>query len=182
MWPSPGRCSSWPRPPEARPDVAAAPAPIRIGYCLSLTGSLADNGRSARLAHEIWHEEINARGGLLGRPVEFVRYDDQGDVDLVHGIYERLIDEDRVDLVIGGYGTNTLLPAMSSVNSRTGRGRSSWHRRNRPPESSSSPTRRLSPTSDGGQPRRHDNGPPDAPATRCRLTQALRVLDAAGVS
>ncbi|MFD7285421.1 hypothetical protein [Streptomyces sp. NPDC059863] len=46
----------------------------------------------------------------------------KGTPDLVPGIYERLIDEDGVDLVIGGYGTNALLPAMSSVNSRTGRG------------------------------------------------------------
>ncbi|MFG2886263.1 amino acid ABC transporter substrate-binding protein [Streptomyces sp. NPDC048297] len=92
--------------------MAAEQAPVRIGYCLSLTGPLAGNSRSARLAHEIWREDVNARGGLLGRPVEFVRYDDQGDASLVPGIYERLIDEDRVDLVIGGYGTNTVLPAM----------------------------------------------------------------------
>ncbi|MEU5646074.1 amino acid ABC transporter substrate-binding protein [Streptomyces milbemycinicus] len=95
--------------------MAAKQAPVRIGYCLSLTGPLADNGRSARLAHEIWREDINARGGLLGRPVEFVRYDDHGDASLVHALYERLIDEDEVDLVIGGYGTNTLLPAMPLV-------------------------------------------------------------------
>ncbi|MEU1304505.1 amino acid ABC transporter substrate-binding protein [Streptomyces shenzhenensis] len=98
--------------------MAAEQAPVRIGYCLSLTGPLADNGRSARLAHEIWREDINARGGLLGRPVEFVRYDDRGDASLVPGMYERLIDEDRVDLVIGGYGTNTLLPAMPLVRER----------------------------------------------------------------
>ncbi|MGI5438580.1 amino acid ABC transporter substrate-binding protein [Streptomyces shenzhenensis] len=98
--------------------MAAEQAPVRIGYCLSLTGPLADNGRSARLAHEIWREDINARGGLLGRPVEFVRYDDRGDASLVPGMYERLIDEDRVDLVIGGYGTNTLLPAMPLVMER----------------------------------------------------------------
>ncbi|WUK34426.1 amino acid ABC transporter substrate-binding protein [Streptomyces sp. NBC_00370] len=83
-----------------------------MGYCLSLTGSLADNSRSARTAHEIWRQDVNSRGGLLGRPVEFVRYDDQGDADNVPGIYERLMDEHDVDLVIGGYGTNTLLPAM----------------------------------------------------------------------
>ncbi|MFJ8600831.1 amino acid ABC transporter substrate-binding protein [Streptomyces shenzhenensis] len=83
-----------------------------------MTGPLADNGRSARLAHEIWREDINARGGLLGRPVEFVRYDDRGDASLVPGMYERLIDEDKVDLVIGGYGTNTLLPAMPLVMER----------------------------------------------------------------
>ncbi|MGW4731129.1 amino acid ABC transporter substrate-binding protein [Streptomyces shenzhenensis] len=98
--------------------MAAEQTPVRIGYCLSLTGPLADNSRSARLAHEIWRADINARGGLLGRPVEFVRYDDQGDASLVPGIYERLLDEDKVDLVIGGYGTNTLLPAMPSVMER----------------------------------------------------------------
>lgn len=103
---------------EATSDMAAEQTPVRIGYCLSLTGPLADNSRSARLAHEIWRADINARGGLLGRPVEFVRYDDQGDASLVPGIYERLLDEDKVDLVIGGYGTNTLLPAMPSVMER----------------------------------------------------------------
>lgn len=90
-------------------------APVRIGYCLSLTGPLADNSRSAQLAHEIWREDINRRGGLLGRPVELVRYDDQADATLVSGIYQRLIDEDKVDLVIGGYGTNTVLPAMKLI-------------------------------------------------------------------
>jgi branched-chain amino acid transport system substrate-binding protein len=87
-------------------------APLRIGYCLSLTGPLAGNSRSARLAHEIWREDINREGGLLGRPVEFVCHDDQGNAALVPGIYKRLMDEDKVDLVMGGYGTNTILPAM----------------------------------------------------------------------
>ncbi|MFZ6769799.1 amino acid ABC transporter substrate-binding protein [Undibacterium sp. Di26W] len=86
--------------------------PIRIGYCLSLTGPVADNSRSAQLAHEIWREDINRQGGLLGRPVEFVRYDDHADASSVAAIYEKLMDEDKVDLVIGGYGTNTILPAM----------------------------------------------------------------------
>lgn len=93
-------------------------APIRIGYCLSLTGPLADNSRSARLAHDIWREDINRRGGLLGRPVELVRYDDHADAALVPGLYKRLLDEDKVDLVIGGYGTNTLLPAMPLIMER----------------------------------------------------------------
>ncbi|MFC4563435.1 amino acid ABC transporter substrate-binding protein [Nocardiopsis mangrovi] len=98
--------------------MSGGQAPIRIGYCLSLTGPLADNGRSALLAHEIWREDVNARGGLLGRRVEFVRYDDQGNASLVPGIYERLIDKDEVDLVIGGYGTNTLLAAMGLIAER----------------------------------------------------------------
>jgi branched-chain amino acid transport system substrate-binding protein len=92
----------------------ASPA-IRIGYCLSLTGPVADNSRSAQLAHEIWREDINRRGGLLGRPVELVCYDDHADALRVAGIYKKLIDEDKVDLVIGGYGTNALLPAMPLI-------------------------------------------------------------------
>ncbi len=98
--------------------MPAAPAPIRIGYCLSLTGPVAGNTRSARLAHEIWREDVNSRGGLLGRPVELVCYDDRADASLVPGLYERLIDEDKVDLVVGGYGTNTVLPAMPLIMAR----------------------------------------------------------------
>jgi branched-chain amino acid transport system substrate-binding protein len=98
--------------------MPAAPAPIRIGYCLSLTGPLAGNSRSAQLAHDIWREDVNSRGGLLGRPVELVCYDDRGDASLVPGIYKRLMDEDKVDLVIGGYGTDSLLPAMPLIMER----------------------------------------------------------------
>src|SRR6202142_1674884 len=89
-----------------------ASAPLRIGYCLSLTGPLAGNSRSAGLAHEIWREDVNRQGGLLGRPVEFVCYDDQGNAALVPGIYKSLMDDDKVDLVLGGYGTTSILPAM----------------------------------------------------------------------
>jgi branched-chain amino acid transport system substrate-binding protein len=93
-------------------------APIRLGYCLSLTGAIAENGRSAQLAHEIWREDINRRGGLLGRPVELVCYDDRGDASLVPGIYEKLLDRDKVDLVVGGYGTSSLLAAMPVIIAR----------------------------------------------------------------
>jgi len=93
-------------------------APIRIGYCLSLTGPLAGNSQSARLAHDIWREDVNSRGGLLGCPVELVCYDDHADASLVPGLYKRLIDEDKVDLVIGGYGANTVLPAMPLIMER----------------------------------------------------------------
>jgi branched-chain amino acid transport system substrate-binding protein len=92
--------------------MSTTPRPIRIGYCLSLTGPVAGNSRSARLAHDIWREDINSRGGLLGRPVELICHDDHADAALVPSIYKRLTDEDNVDLVIGGYGTNTILPAM----------------------------------------------------------------------
>ena len=98
--------------------VPLASGPIRIGYCLSLTGPLADNSRSAQLAHEIWREDVNAKGGLLGRPVELVCYDDHGDASIVPALYKRLMDEDQVDVVLGGYGTNTLLPAMPLIMER----------------------------------------------------------------
>jgi branched-chain amino acid transport system substrate-binding protein len=96
-------------------DMSTVQTPIRIGYCLSLTGPLAGNSQSARLAHDIWREDINRRGGLLGRPVELVCYDDCADASRVPSIYQRLMDEDKVDLVIGGYGTNILLPAMPLI-------------------------------------------------------------------
>src|ERR1700685_4201876 len=94
------------------------PGPIRIGYCLSLTGPVAGNSRSAKLAHDIWREEVNSRGGLLERPVELICYDDHADASLVPDIYKRLMDEDKVDLVIGGYGTNTVLPARRPCTER----------------------------------------------------------------
>jgi branched-chain amino acid transport system substrate-binding protein len=98
--------------------MPTASAAIRIGYCLSLTGPLADNSRSARLAHEIWREDINRQGGLLDRPLELVCHDDHANASLVPGIYKRLMDGDKVDLIIGGYGTNSILPAMPLIMER----------------------------------------------------------------
>jgi branched-chain amino acid transport system substrate-binding protein len=92
--------------------------PFRIGYCLSLTGPIAGNSRSAALAHDIWVEDINRQGGLLGRPVELICYDDQAQASNVAALYERLISVDKVDLVIGGYGTNTLRAALPLVMQR----------------------------------------------------------------
>jgi branched-chain amino acid transport system substrate-binding protein len=90
-------------------------SPIRIGYCLSLTGPLAGNGQSARLAHEIWRDDVNRSGGLLGRPVELICHDDGTDASRVEELYRRLLDDEHVDLIIGGYGTNTLRPTMPLV-------------------------------------------------------------------
>jgi branched-chain amino acid transport system substrate-binding protein len=92
--------------------------PIRIGYSLSLSGPLASNGRAARLAHEIWEEDVNRRGGLLGRPVQMVCLDDETDPKKVPGIYKRLLDDEGVDLVVGGYGDNSVSPAMPVVMER----------------------------------------------------------------
>jgi branched-chain amino acid transport system substrate-binding protein len=86
--------------------------PIKIGYSMAMTGGLGSNGRSALLAQKIWEEDVNARGGLLGRPVKLIYYDDQTNPATVPGIYARLLDVDKVDLIIGPYATNLQAPAM----------------------------------------------------------------------
>jgi branched-chain amino acid transport system substrate-binding protein len=91
---------------------ATAADPIRIGFGMSLTGPLAANGKSALLAMKIWEEDTNAKGGLLGRPVKLVYYDDQSNPSTVPGIYTKILDIDKVDLIVGGYATNMLAPAM----------------------------------------------------------------------
>jgi branched-chain amino acid transport system substrate-binding protein len=90
-------------------------SPIKIGYSLSLTGPLGANGQTALLAQRIWEDDVSRKGGLLGRPIQLVCVDDKTDASLVPGIYEKLLDVDHVDLVIGGYGNNSLTPAMPLV-------------------------------------------------------------------
>jgi branched-chain amino acid transport system substrate-binding protein len=94
---------------------ATAADPIRIGFGMALTGPLAANGKSALLAMKIWEEDINAKGGLLGRQVKLVYYDDQSNPATVPGIYTKLLDLDKVELIVGGYGTNVLAPALPVV-------------------------------------------------------------------
>jgi branched-chain amino acid transport system substrate-binding protein len=94
---------------------AQAADPIRIGFGMALTGPLAPNGKSALLAMKIWEEDTNAKGGLLGRPVKLVYYDDKSSPSEVPAIYTKLIDVDKVDLIVGGYATNMLAPAMPVV-------------------------------------------------------------------
>ncbi|MFC7691022.1 ABC transporter substrate-binding protein [Paeniroseomonas aquatica] len=83
----------------AFPSFAQGSNPIRIGYSMSLSGGLAGNGRATQLAHQIWAAEVNARGGILGRPVQIVFYDDQTNGGQVPGIYTKLLDVDKVDIV-----------------------------------------------------------------------------------
>lgn len=97
------------------PALAQSGEPIRIGYGMALTGPLSANGKSALLAQKIWEEDINAKGGLLGRPVKLIVYDDQSNPATVPGIYTKLMDVDKVELIIGGYATNMLAPAMPVV-------------------------------------------------------------------
>ena len=79
----------------------------RLAHGISQTGGLAPNGKSALLAQKIWEEDINAKGGLLGRPVKLIYYDDQTNPATVPGIYTKLLDVDKVDLIIGGYAHQT---------------------------------------------------------------------------
>src|ERR1700723_3335653 len=99
----------------AAPQPTPSGPPITIGLSMALTGSLAVNGKSGLLAMQIWVENQNAKGGLLGRPVKLDFYDDQTNPSLVPGIYTKLLDVDKVDLVISGYGTNVAAPAMPVV-------------------------------------------------------------------
>ena len=95
--------------------LAQSGEPIKIGFSMALTGPLAPNGKQALLGAQIWQEEINAKGGLLGRKVELVNYDDQSKPENVPGIYTKLLDVDKVDIVMGPYGTNLNAPAMPVV-------------------------------------------------------------------
>src|SRR5437870_11105588 len=92
--------------------VARAQGPIKIGFGMALTGGLSANGKPALLAMQIWKDNVNKKGGLLGRQVEFVFYDDQTNPATVPGIYTKLLDVDKVDLVVSGYGTNLIAPLM----------------------------------------------------------------------
>jgi branched-chain amino acid transport system substrate-binding protein len=94
---------------------AGAQEPIKIGFSMALTGPLSPNGKQALLGMKIWEEETNATGGLLGRPVNLVYYDDQTNASTVPGIYTKLIDVDKVQLVLGPYATNMAAPAMPVV-------------------------------------------------------------------
>jgi branched-chain amino acid transport system substrate-binding protein len=97
------------------PASAQTGEPIKIGYSMALTGGLAPNGKSALLAQRIWEEDVNAKGGLLGRPVKLVYYDDKSSPAEVPSIYTKLLDIDKVDLIIGPYATAQIAPAMPIV-------------------------------------------------------------------
>jgi branched-chain amino acid transport system substrate-binding protein len=98
----------------------AAPAiaqnkPFTIGFSMNLTGPLAPNGKAALLAAQIWESDINAKGGLLGRPVKLVYYDDASNPSNIPGLYTKLLDVDKVDIIASSYATNMIAPAMPIV-------------------------------------------------------------------
>src|ERR1700756_197121 len=99
--------------------VPTAPAqgadPMKVGLSLALTGGVAANGKQILMALEFWRDDVNAKGGLLGRPVEIVYYDDQSNPSTVPALYTKLITADKVDLLLGPYATNMVAPAMPVI-------------------------------------------------------------------
>ena len=91
---------------------AKADEPIKIGFGMALTGPLAANGKMSLVAMQIWENDINAKGGLLGRPVKLVYYDDQISPAQVPSIYAKLLDIDKVDLIVSGYASTQIAAAM----------------------------------------------------------------------
>ena len=95
--------------------AAQATEPIKIGFSVSLTGGLASSGKANLLAQQIWQEKTE--GGLLGRQVQLVYYDDQSNASTVPGIYAKLLDVDKVDLLMGA-ATNLIVAAMPEIMQR----------------------------------------------------------------
>ena len=100
------------------PAGAASKPPIRIGFSIAQTGPLSGAGKSGLLALQMWRDDVNAAGGLIGRPVELVVYDDQTNPSMPPRLYTKLLDVDKVDLLIGPYGTNLTAPIMPLVKRR----------------------------------------------------------------
>ena len=92
--------------------LAQSGNPIKIGFSMSLTGPLAANGKMSLVAMKIWEEDVNAKGGLLGRPVKLIYYDDQSSPAQVPGIYTKLLDVDKVDFAVSAYASTQIAPAM----------------------------------------------------------------------
>ena len=98
--------------------VSAQQPPIKIGMSMAQTGGLAGGGKAALLGHEIWRDDINAKGGLLGRKVELVVYDDKSSASETPAIYSKLLDVDKVDILFAPYATVPTAPIMPLVKQR----------------------------------------------------------------
>jgi branched-chain amino acid transport system substrate-binding protein len=99
--------------PSVTRPAQAQGAPIVIGASLSLTGIFADGGKYSLEGYQLWIKQQNAKGGLLGRPIALKYYDDQSDGATGVRLYERLINEDKVDIIMGPYGTAITAPAAN---------------------------------------------------------------------
>ena len=100
------------------PAGSANNPPIRIGFSIAQTGPLNGAGKSGLLALQMWQDDVIAAGGLIGRPVELVVYDDQTNPSMSPRVYTKLLDVDKVDLLISPYDTNVAAPIMPLVKRR----------------------------------------------------------------
>jgi branched-chain amino acid transport system substrate-binding protein len=98
--------------------LVAQQAPIKIGMSMPQTGGLAGGGKASLLGIEIWRDDVNAKGGLLGRKVELVVYDDKSSASETPAIYSKLLDVDKVDLLFAPYATVPTAPIMPLVKQR----------------------------------------------------------------
>ena len=95
--------------------ASAQTNPIKVGMSLALTGGGAPAGKMLQAAVELWRDDVNAKGGLLGRQIQVIVYDDQSNPANVPGLYTKLITVDKADLLLGPYGTNFVAPAMPTI-------------------------------------------------------------------
>ncbi len=98
--------------------VRAQSAPIKLGFSMAQTGGLAGGGKASLLGTQIWADDVNAKGGLLGRKVELVVYDDKSSAAETPAIYAKLLDVDKVDLLLAPYATVPTAPLMPMVKQR----------------------------------------------------------------
>ncbi|MDP2862075.1 MAG: amino acid ABC transporter substrate-binding protein [Desulfobacterales bacterium] len=98
---------------------SAETKPVRIGATVSLEGKFSEPSAMIQGGYKLWESQVNKRGGLLGRSVQLILYDDKSDEKLVRRLYEKLIKEDKVDLVFSPYGTPLTLVA-SEVSEKHG--------------------------------------------------------------
>ncbi len=96
----------------------AQQAPIKIGMSMAQTGGLAGGGKASLLGIEVWRDDVNAKGGLLGRKVELVVYDDKSSASETPAIYSKLLDVDKVDILFAPYATVPTAPLMPLVKQR----------------------------------------------------------------
>ena len=88
----------------------AQQGPVKIGMSMPLTGGLAAGGKSSLIGIEVWRDDVNAKGGLLGRKVELIVYDDKSSASETPAIYSKLLDVDKVDLLFAPYATVPTAP------------------------------------------------------------------------
>jgi branched-chain amino acid transport system substrate-binding protein len=96
-------------------DAGAAKTPVTIGASVSTTGSNGNIGKYQFEAYQLWEEQVNARGGLLGRPVKMTILDDASDPTTGQKLYEKLISEDKVDLVLGPYASSVTMASSTTT-------------------------------------------------------------------